>query len=520
MSGYTTRGRYPGRDPGHTVPREARTGQAPPRSRHVIRLADWDGSLSEALPASGPGDVIADDGRDGVRDERTDPRRDAGRVITSALAVLIVLGEWSGLARGLLGGPYYAAVLDLALVATVGLAALLAWRDDRLPRLHPIDVLVFGFAVLALIQVMNPNVPSLTVGLEGFRKTAFTMLGYAVIRLSGTRDPWPFYTIIALGSIPALLWAIRQSWFPQPFDLQIITTSGVSSISFHAGVAMRAFAPTAGPFHLGILAGTVLIIAVVYSLRSGRWFPLALLAGTALGLSITRANIGATAAAVVVMAIIQATGRDRLKLAAVGAPAIALALVFASVAASAPTDPTTPASPPPAGVDSGDGDGDGPVAELPSLEEDQNFQFRLQFWREQLEAIVERPLIGYGTSAAADGFDADYEGTGSRNFGPHSLYTKPALELGLIGFIVFMAILVGAFVAMLRILSVNRRLATISIGLFVLVTVSGLTGPMLDAYPFNVIFWATLGWVVVWQPARSPAVQPDPGAGATLAKAP
>ncbi len=194
-------------------------------------------------------------------------------MITTALAILIVLGEWTGLARGILGAPYYAAILDLALVLIVVLAAVLAWRADRLPDPHPLDLLIVGFAFLALIQVLNPNVPSLTVGLEGFRKTAFTVLGFAAVRLAGTRDPRPFYVIVALGSIPALLWAIRQSLVPLPIDLAIISTSGVSSISFHAGVAMRAFAPTAGPFHLGILAGTVLIIAVVFSQRAGRWVP-------------------------------------------------------------------------------------------------------------------------------------------------------------------------------------------------------------------------------------------------------
>ena len=319
--------------------------------------------------------------------------------------------------------------------------------------------------------------------------------------------------IVALGSVPALLWAIRQSLVPLPIDLAIISTSGVSTISFHAGVAMRAFAPTAGPFHLGILAGTVLIIAVVFSLRAGRWYPLALLAGAALGLSITRGNIGATAVALVVMAIIQATPRDRLKLAVTGAPAVVLALVLASVAASLPTVSVTPVAPPPAGTNGGGAAGSGapasdePAPELPSLEEDRSFQFRLLFWRDQLEAIVERPLLGYGTSAAADGFDDAYAGTDSRHFGPHSLYTKPALELGVIGFILFATIFVGVFVSILRIVRANRLLATISIGLFVLVTVSGLTGPMLDAYPFNVLFWATLGWVVLWQPARSRTVE-------------
>lgn len=419
---------------------------------------------------------------------------------TIALAILIVLGEWTGLARGLLGSPVYAAVLDGALVVLVAVAFVRAWRQHRMPAPHPLDVLVLAFAGLAFVQMFNPNVPSLVVGLEGFRKTAFTMLAYAVIRLAGARDTRRFYAVVALGSIPAFLWAIRQAFVPLSIDLAVITTAGASPISFHAGQTMRAFSPTAGPFHLGILSGTVLLVAVAFGQRSTRWFSLALLAAVALGLSITRANIGATAAAVVVMAVVQATTRDRLRLLAAGMPAVALAFVMALAVTSLPEVPVTPGAPPAAGGGGGSGAGGaGPIIDAPSLEEDRSLQFRLIFWREQLSAIADRPLVGYGTSAAADGFDRDYAGTNSRNFNPHSLFTKPALELGVVGFVLFIGILITALISILRTNGANRLLATISIGLFVLVTVSGLTGPMLDAYPFNVLFWATLGWVVVWR---------------------
>jgi O-Antigen ligase len=438
-------------------------------------------------------------------------------VITGWIAILIVLGEWTGLVRGLIGVPVFAAALDGALVLLVGIAAVRAWRDQRLPTVHPLDLVILGFALLALIQILNPNVPSLSVGLEGFRKTAFTVLAYVAIRLSGETDARSFFRLVALGSIPALLWAIRQSFAPLPMDLAIIETAGASEISFRAGVAIRAFAPTAGPFHLGILAGTVLVIAVALSRTVPRWILLSLLAGAALGLSITRANIIAAALAIVVMALLQVDLRERLRLVAFGVPAIVLALGMAVVATSTPDIPGLPEPPPPVASpttggqgdgNGGPGDGGSPV-EVPSLGDDTNLQYRLIFWREQLDAFRERPLIGYGTSSAADGFGNDYEGTGSRHFGPHSVYTKPALELGIVGLVLFLTILVGAFLAILRIVKTDRLLATLAMGILVLVAASGLTGPMLDAYPFNVLFWATLGWVVASQPKRSLAAQPD-----------
>ena len=45
-----------------------------------------------------------------------------------------------------------------------------------------------------------------------------------------------------------------------------------------------------------------------------------------------------------------------------------------------------------------------------------------------------------------------------------------------------------------------------------LVLVSGLTGPMLDAYPFNLLFWAVAGAVV----NRAASRRSDPGTPATV----
>ena len=79
--------------------------------------------------------------------------------------------------------------------------------------------------------------------------------------------------------------------------------------------------------------------------------------------------------------------------------------------------------------------------------EDTSLKFRFGYWKAYLQAIAENPLVGYGTSAAADGFDRDYVGTGKRNFEPHSMYLKPALEMGLLGFALFIAIALVALVA-------------------------------------------------------------------------
>jgi hypothetical protein len=181
------------------------------------------------------------------------------------------------------------------------------------------------------------------------------------------------------------------------------------------------------------------------------------------------------------------------------AAAAALAVLFAIGTISPPSgDPGS--VPPQAGASSP------PTAQPPSIGEvvegvanpltDRNLQFRFGYWADYLQAIIERPITGYGTSAAADGFDHFYEGTGKKNFEPHSLYFKAALELGIGGFVLLMAILGYALRrAVIRARSGDEA-GVFAVGILAVFVVSGLTGPMLDAYPANVLFWATCGWCV------------------------
>jgi O-antigen ligase len=417
---------------------------------------------------------------------------------TLRIALIACLGMWTGLARATVGSPIYAAVLDLALAATLGWLVWQTVRSRRWPTLHPVDGFVLAYVVIALVEILNPNVPNVLVGLEGFRKTAFMVAGYAVARLALNLDADRYIRIVALGAIPALLWSIRQFVWPLPSELSIITSSGVSATSFHSGTVLRAFAPAASPFHLGIVAGTIAIIGVVMAAQQRReWAIVSVVAAVALGLSLTRANIIATLVALGFVAAIE-VWRARIAFPAVLAGVVgATALTVAILAAgSQPPYNPTPSSPrSSAGAGATAAPTPGGIV-IPDPAADRSLRFRFQFWEEQLNAIARQPLIGYGTGSAADGFDRLYRGTGSERFEPHSIYLKVLIEQGFIGFVVF-----GLFLATLGIIVLRRQRSralvdTIALGIFTLVVVSGLTGPMLDAYPFNLLFWTFAGIVV------------------------
>jgi len=432
--------------------------------------------------------------------------------ITGSLAILIVLGEWTGLARGVFGAPIYAALLDISLVSITFLVAISAARRRDLPRATVLTLLIAAYMIIAAVEILNPNVPGLLVGLEGYRKTAFTMLAFFVVAYSGDTDALRFFRVIAVGSVPALLWAVRQFAAPLPVELNVIATSGISSITFHSGQVLRAFSPTAGPFHLGILGAAVMIIAILLAVSRGRtWLVVAGAAAAALGLSLTRANIIAALAACALIAVTATPLRAKLRTAAYAAVPLsvaAVAVLFAvGVLSLSPRSADNrvdagPSTPPASGTL------DLIVSGVENPLDDKNLQFRFTFWQNFAEAIVERPVIGYGTSSAADGFDRFYQGTGSMNFEPHSVYFKAALELGLGGLVLFLGILGSVMWTVTRAWRLDRLTARIVLGLVALVAVAGITGPMLDAYPVNLLFWASCGWIAVI--ARQAAISEPP----------
>jgi hypothetical protein len=436
---------------------------------------------------------------------------------TVALALIVVAGEWTGLARAVVGAPLYAGLLDVLLVGLVVGVGLRAFRAGRVVGSLPL-YLVAAYMLLAALEVLNPNVPSFAVGLEGYRKTAFTMLGFFVVLWSHPADFGRFYRLVAVGSLPAFLWASRQFFAPLPVEQDLIAGSGVSSVTFHSGSVLRAFAPTAGPFHLGILAACALVIGIILAHRGSRWWlVVAILGAWTLGLSLTRANMIAGAVGAATVVVFAGALREQVRAAAAAALPI-LTIAFAGLVAigtlALPAATASPqsavATPSPAATHVAT---PAPTPSRPAISdvvsgvtdalEDKNLQLRFGYWRHYVSAIAQRPLLGYGTSAAADGMKRLYDNTGSVRFEPHSMYLKAPLELGVVGLAVLLALLVWAYREAFLQLSAQREAALVALGLLVVLSVSGITGPMLDAYPFNLLFWSSCGWLAFVGHSRS-----------------
>jgi len=409
-------------------------------------------------------------------------RRPGSARLALPLAAIFALGEWNGLVRALAGGPVLGFVLDVALLAIAVKTILGRPGVGTEAQLNGIDLLVGAYFGLALVEILNPNVPSVLVGVEGFRKSAMMAVAYFVVRASGARDAQAFMKAAAVLSVPAMIMGVRQFLWPLPIDFAIIDSSSAAVWTFHQAGTLRAFSPTSGPFLFGLVASLAFMTATAAFMAGRvRWIVVAVLALAALALSITRANIVATAigAIAVIVAYQWSCGRKTLALtlAAGSLFAVSVATLLGSLFGGVGFERM--------------------VAELTAGTDpfnDPSFETRIGLWGDFMNAIGANPLIGYGTSSAADGLGAQYAMAGHDFFSPHSIYFKAILEMGLLGLVLLVWFLLALGIATMR--CREPFLRAVSLGVFLLVIVSGISGPMLDAYPFNLAFWTLAGYLI------------------------
>jgi O-antigen ligase len=281
-----------------------------------------------------------------------------------------------------------------------------------------------------------------------------------------------------------------------PFDLSIINTSGVSSTTFTLGGVVRAYSPTAGPLHLGALAAVACLVSLggylVYRVR-GLLLVSALAAFTTV-LTLTRANIIALLVALpvaIMPLLVVRNGVARTSRAAVAAVWIGAVVVIGGSFLWSMTAAPSAESPYVAAI--------GAINPL----EDQNLNLRFGYWQDFTQAIAQSPLVGYGTSSAADGFADDYASSGSSYFQPHSIFFKAILEGGIAELSLLVGVLLMSGYIAVSLLRRRDAFGSIYLGCVTVLLVSGLTGPMLDAYPVNLLFWAATGIAATrWQSNR------------------
>ncbi len=402
----------------------------------------------------------------------------------TGLLLIFGLAPFVSIVKAFTGIRYAPITLDLALFVLVAAASLTYWVFGRRP-FQALDILIIAFLSLAFLQIFNPNVPSIFVGLEGFRLLAFQCLGYfaAILLVKTKEDIKAVMTVILIASTIVALYAIKQYFWPSWWDLRIIDMTTASAATFTSSGRMRAFSTLPSAAHLSMLLVLSVLISLFFIIQGIKrriciffLFPLLF----SFSLTIVRAGwvaLGVGLATSVFFAIRQR--RRKTAFMVVLASVIAVMLIFRLLPSLREMSEIYTA-----------------LTSLRHVTQEYHWQGRVISWRRYLLPSVILNPLGYGTGAAADNLHHAF--TGYRTFTSHSTYLKIALELGVLGLLLFIAISWKIIRIGLSTFSKIQddflRGTTVTIlSFFAAFLVGGIVGPFTDTYPTNLYLWFLLG---------------------------
>lgn len=415
------------------------------------------------------------------------------RTRNAAVVVMLVLLPLTAILKAFTGIRFAPLVFDLGLL----LACVLHLGEGLLRgklRVGAPDLLLLFLWGLALLQMFNPNVPTMQAGIEGFRKFIFMSIAFYISRhLFHMPDFRLFAKGMILFSIPVTLYGIKQFLVMWPIDYRMIDLSTSSPITFLMGGWIRPFSTMSGPFQLGLYLMVMLLLLLVLLTKAKPkpWLRLSfiLLLGLQIALLVmtrTKGNWGGFLVGVIVLVLLQSRNPIRAALRLTGLAVVGgLVLGLIMYAASGETRAVL----------------DDAIVAITNPLEAPTFVFRMQLWGEEIiPALREQWLLGYGTSSAGEGLQNLYEGTTSQFFYSHNLYIKVLLEMGVIGFLAFLMIvgtsMLGGVRYLYRASSIKPQVAMLlqwSLAVTVAFLIAGIVIPTLDAYPANYYFWLLLG---------------------------
>ena len=381
------------------------------------------------------------------------------RAIQLALAATIVTALVS--AGSLIGWQDPARkVRWAALLALAGLAVVYALRSRRPASPATAHLVAGGLLTLAFASALWSAEPRLTVGRAG----AFSLVLLAAAALAYGAHGRP-------GSVEALLHGVL-------LGAVAVGVGGLLVLVFRHDRAVQAASTVAPARYQGLgggpnMAAMVLAIATPLALHlavAGRGRlarglgagALALLLGS-IAFSGSRGAFAASFVGLALYALLAARGRARLVLTGVAAGLVAAMLALSQVpspAASNPPEPTgqdpAPAqvTPAPGYLDANlqgprlqDDIGHPGVGVADTTRRERNLtgsSGRTEAWRGALGLVADRPLLGYGFGTEDRTFVDRYVFFNSNN--PENSYIGIALQLGVVGFALFVGLAAALFV--------------------------------------------------------------------------
>lgn len=316
-----------------------------------------------------------------------------------------------------------------AALAVVVIAAIHVFVGKRVDDRVNVPLLAISAAivVIAALEIVHPNVPSLTVGLLGFRKTATFVLGVAIglgwrgSRLHGLRLTWLSMLAAASASlfVHLLIPSVEQS----------ITRSAGKYTALIGGES-RMQGLFAGPFHVSMV-GVFLFLAALapgHVIRQ-RWLRVgsAVIGLACVYFSQVRTGLVALAIGALVMTFMSGSAQRWINRLMVFGAVLVLGVVYVNPLTSYASQFTALRTLMDRGLD------------------DPRFTHRFNSWSTSLDMIDRSSFIGFGSGSAGDTLGPHF--VAGEHVTSHNTFLKYAVEGGVFQGLLFAALCIGLLVA-------------------------------------------------------------------------
>jgi len=362
-------------------------------------------------------------------------------------------------------------VPSAAALAVVAIASLQVFLLKRVDDTTSVVLLALAaiIVVIATLEIFHPNVPNLTVGLLGFRKSATFVLGIAIgLGWRGSRMHalrlawWCMFAAASVSLVIHLMFPSIEQAIPRSADKYTASLGGME----------RMQGLMAGPFHVSMV-GVFLVLSALAPgvvIRS-RWVRVT---AAVIGLSCVyfaqvRTGLVALAVGAVVMMLVTGSARrwaNRLiLLTAVGI----LCVVYLNSLTEYARQFTALRLLLDAGID------------------DTRFTRRFTTWSTSLEMIDRSPFFGFGSGSAGDTL-GQYFTTGDR-VTSHNTFLKYAVEGGIFQGLLFTSLCIGLALAV----RARRDPTRFGVAAGMTLLIFGLVGAAPEALPISLGLAVTMG---------------------------
>lgn len=346
-----------------------------------------------------------------------------------------------------------------------------------------------GFLFLSVLQMFNPNIPELSAGIEGLRKTSFALI-LVFIGLLSFKDiekiNW-FIKKFTILSVPLMLYGIKQYFSLSEFDYLYLYSNAADIYTGQLFGKVRATSVFSGPFHFGMFAAFISLLGLyLYKHSTGGknklgWFVVIVVSLLACYTSLTRTNL---VAALISIALFYTL--IYFKKFFISIPILVICSFFSFSYLSSNVSTLLMSENSLLRM----------LGTIFNATNDTRFLGRTHGWQAIIDLVKERPFVAYGTGSAGDTLQNTY--SFEHHETSHNYFLKVLMETGFTGLMLIFAFLVITSVLLLMFVAKARNeeekmIFALSLSIFSIFIINSLVNSAIETYPvsgFILMFFA------------------------------